>query len=55
MFFDGAISNWYEMPKPDDTSGMGKVYAYLRRINEVTSSKMFFMSSLRKIIKGLHM
>lgn len=64
MFFDGAISNWYEMPKPDNTSGMGKVYAYLRRINGETntaltsysiSQKKKGYSIIKKIIKGLHM
>lgn len=33
LFFDGATSTWTELPKPENTSEMGKVYAYLKHIN----------------------
>lgn len=35
LFFDGATCNWAELPKPEDTTGMGQVYAYLKQINEI--------------------
>ena len=65
LFFDGATCNWFELPKPDDTTNMGKVYAFLRRINNtVTPSlisigkkynhKLFSWKSIREFINRLH-
>lgn len=34
LFFDGATCNWAELPKPENTAGMGQVYAYLRQLNQ---------------------
>ena len=34
LFFDGATCTWAEMPKPNDTAGMGQVYAYLNKLNQ---------------------
>lgn len=33
LFFDGATCNWAELPKPENTAGMGQVYAYLKQLN----------------------
>ena len=32
LFFDGATCNWAELPRPEDTAGMGQVYAYLKQL-----------------------
>lgn len=32
LFFDGATCNWAELPRPENTSAMGKVYAYLKQL-----------------------
>lgn len=32
LFFDGATCTWAEMPKPNNTAEMGKVYSYIRQI-----------------------
>lgn len=34
LFFDGATCTWAELPKLEDTAGMGKVYAYLNSIEK---------------------
>lgn len=34
LFFDGATCNWAEMPKPNDTAGMSKMYTYLNKIKQ---------------------
>lgn len=33
LFFDGATCNWAELPKPENTAGMGQVYSYLKQLN----------------------
>ena len=64
LFFDGAICNWVELPKPEDTSGMGHVYAFLRRINGEVSpvlitlgskvnQKFFCFESIKNSVMGL--
>ena len=51
LFFDGATCSWWELPKPDNTAEMGKVYAYLKSIQ--SPAKSFFMVSVRKFINRL--
>lgn len=61
LFFDGAVCNWSELPKMEDTVEMGKVYAHLRRINGLACPVMFSVSykkenvlySLRKSVRHL--
>lgn len=48
LFFDGATCSWAELPKPEDTSGMGKVYAYLKSLEP---KKAFTMRSLRGVVR----
>lgn len=51
LFFDGAVCNWAELPKPDNTTEMGKVYAYLRALEQ--PSKSFFIHRIKNFIKRL--
>ena len=54
LFFDGAICNWYELPRVDDTTNMGKVYAYLHKIRQVaTTGKSFFLRGIKKVLNEL--
>ena len=52
LFFDGATCNWAELPKPDNTAEMGKVYAYLKSLQQ-QPAKQFFILRLREFVNGL--
>jgi hypothetical protein len=55
LFFDGAVCQFEELPRPDDQVGINKVYNYLNRIrSNHTPNKTFFTYGIRKINKGLH-
>ena len=51
LFFDGATCNWWELPRPDNTAEMGKVYAYLKSLQ--APAKSFLMIALSKIVNRL--
>lgn len=51
LFFDGAVCDWAELPRHDNTAEMGKVYAYLRALEQ--PSKSFFMHGIKDLIKRL--
>lgn len=51
LFFDGAVCDWAELPRHDNTTEMGKVYAYLRALEQ--PSKSFFMHRVINFIKKL--
>lgn len=51
LFFDGAVCDWAELPKHDNTTEMGKVYAYLRALEQ--PSKSFFMHRVIDFIRKL--
>ena len=51
LFFDGATCTWSELPRPDNTAEMGKVYAYLRSLQ--APAKSFLMLALSKVINKL--
>lgn len=53
LFFDGAVSEFKELPLVNDTNSMQKVYEYLLNIRESKPSKLFFIKTLKhlKIIK----
>lgn len=55
LFFDGAVCQFEELPRPDDQVGINKVYNYLNRIrSNHIPNKTFFTYGIRKINKGLH-
>lgn len=51
LFFDGAVCDWAELPRHDNTTEMGKVYAYLRALEQ--PSKSFFMHRVIDFIRKL--
>lgn len=55
LFFDGAVCQFNELPKPDNKAEIDKVYNYLRRIrSNPTSTKTFFSFGVRKLNKKLY-
>lgn len=46
LFFDGATCNWAELPKYNDTSGMGKLYKFLSNLNNSINSCLLAISNL---------
>lgn len=55
LFFDGAVCQFDELPRPDDKEGINKIYNYLRYIRGNTN-KLFFsygVASLNKVITKL--
>lgn len=47
LFFDGAVCDWAELPKPDNTAEIQKVYNYIReRRNSLT---LFIYSKIKQI------
>ena len=55
LFFDGAVCQFNELPRPDDGEGMKKVYEYLKRIRGISNiSKSFFSYGIRKLNKRLY-
>lgn len=54
LFFDGAVCQFNELPRPDDERELQKVYDYLAKIRNTNStSKAFFIFGIRKVNKKL--
>lgn len=51
LFFDGATCSWAELPRFNDTSGMGKFYKFIEGLNSVKSICLFAIS---KLVNPLH-
>lgn len=46
LYFDGAVCDWAELPRPENTVEMQKVYNYINRLStKQSSSKLFFIYS----------
>lgn len=54
LLFDGAVCDWSELPRLEDTAGMNKVYQYIRDINNHMHGKVFFtfMKTIKKFVKN---
>lgn len=37
LFFDGAVCDFKELPKPENTTEMTKIYEYLKNLRESTA------------------
>lgn len=53
LFFDGAVCQFEELPKPDNKNELAKIYNYLKHIRGITS-KSFFSYGMKKKNKSLH-
>lgn len=47
LFFNGASSIFYELPKPDNTRELSKVYDYINSLESRRTSKSFFSFMLK--------
>ena len=45
LFFNGAVCSFTELPRPEDTTGIERVYAYIRKLNKKSTS--FFMFNFK--------
>lgn len=52
LFFDGAVCQFEELPRPESKGGIAKVYDYLKHIRGV-SAKSFFSYGIKKKNKNL--
>ena len=50
LFFDGAVCQFSELPRPDNKSEIDKVYKYLNAINAKSQGKAFLSFSIKNII-----
>lgn len=48
LYFDGAVSVFKELPRPEDTENMKKIYAYLERLKS-TTAKTFLIYGINKL------
>lgn len=53
LFFDGAVCQFNELPRPNDREELQKVYSYLESIRS-SPAKSFFSYTTSKIDKGLY-
>lgn len=53
LYFDGAVCQFEELPRPDDKEGLQQVYKYLEYLRGKTN-KVFFSFAIKKIVKKLH-
>ena len=50
LFFDGAVSTFAELPKPNDKIGLEKVYAYINSLEQPRKNGVsFFMKSIKSL------
>ena len=52
LFFDGAVCQFEELPRPESKGEIAKVYDYLKHIRGVTA-KSFFSYGMKKKNKNL--
>lgn len=46
LFFDGAVCQFSELPKPDDRENLDKVYTYLDALRTPKKGVSFFIKSI---------
>ena len=54
LFFDGAVSTFNELPRPEDKEGLQQVYNYIGGRKGKKVNKSFFSFTIKKIVKKLH-
>lgn len=53
LFFDGAVCQFEELPRPDDKENLKKIYSYLDKIHN-TTNKLFLNYQITNSNKCLH-
>lgn len=54
LFFDGAVCQFSELPKPNDTQEIRKIYKYLDKLRNNSTISLFIQGTKTKIVKNLH-
>ena len=54
LFFDGAVSTFNELPRPEDKEGLQHVYNYIESLKGRKTNKSFFSFAIKKIVGKLH-
>ena len=54
LYFDGAVCQFEELPRPDDKEGLQQVYKYIETLRGRKTNKVFFSFAIKKIVKKLH-
>ena len=56
LFFDGAVCDFRELPRPEDNDNITKIYNYLNRIRGInTNQKSFFSYGINKMNRRLRL
>lgn len=50
LFFNGAVSDFAELPLPDDRQQLNQVYDYIASLENKRKNKLFFMFSKIKTL-----
>lgn len=53
LFFDGAVCQFNELPKPNDEKGIKQVYDYLGKIRNKGGAAKSFLMFARKVFNKL--
>lgn len=53
LYFDGAVCQFEELPRPDDREKLQQVYNYIETLRNKKTNKVFFSFAIKKIIKKL--
>ena len=53
LFFDGAVSTFNELPRPEDKEGLQQVYNYIESLKGRKTNKSFFIYAVRKVVEKL--
>ena len=51
LFFDGAVSAFAELPRPDDREGLEKVYNYIQTLKQPKKGSSFFIKTIKLLFK----
>lgn len=54
LFFDGAVCQFNELPRPEDKEGLQQVYNYLESLKSRKTNKSFFSFAIKKMVEKLH-
>ena len=54
VFFDGAVCQFEELPRPEDRNGLQQVYNYIESLKGRNTNKSFFSFAIKKIVGKLY-
>lgn len=54
LFFNGAVSTFNELPKPEDKENLQKIYNHIESLKTKKTNQSFFSFAIKNVIKKLH-